>query len=69
MRVYCRDKGPESYIEHWALSEDVEWSKEEQVVIRNSNLKSHEQGTNGSRSEEELLLGCDECSSGLYSSN
>ena len=65
----CRNKGPESYIGSWALSEDVEWFEEEQVVIRNSNLISHEQGTNGSRSEEELLLRCGECNSGLYSNN
>ena len=26
--IYCRDKGPKSYIGPWPLSEDVEWSKE-----------------------------------------
>ena len=38
----CRDKGPGSYIGPQALSEDVEWSEEEQIVIRGFNLKSHE---------------------------
>ena len=38
----CRDKGLESYIGLWVLSEDVEWTEEEQIVIRGSNLKSHE---------------------------
>ena len=38
----CGDNGPESYIGPWALSEDVEWTEEEQIVIRGSNLKSHE---------------------------
>jgi len=38
----CRDKGPESYIGPWALSKDVEWSEEGQIVIRSSNSKSHE---------------------------
>ena len=38
----CRDKSPKSYIRHWALFEDVEWTEEEQIVIRGSNLKSHE---------------------------
>ena len=38
----CRDKGPKSYIGPWALFEDVEWTEEEQIVIRGSNLKSHE---------------------------
>ena len=40
--IYCRDNGPNSYIRHWALPEDVEWSEEGQIVIRGSNLKSHE---------------------------
>ena len=40
--IYCRDNGPKSYIRHWALPEDVEWSEEGQIVIRGSNLKSHE---------------------------
>ena len=38
----CSDKGPKSYIGPWALFEDVEWTEEEQIVIRGSNLKSHE---------------------------
>ena len=40
--TYCRDKVPKSYIGPWALSKDVEWSEEGQIVIRGSNLKSHE---------------------------
>ena len=40
--IYCRDKGPKSYIGPWPLSEDMEWSEEGQIVIRGSNLKSHE---------------------------
>ena len=32
-----RDKGPKSYIGHWALFEDVEWFEEGQIVIRISN--------------------------------
>ena len=38
----CRDKVPKSYIELWALSEDVELSEEGQIVIRGSNLNPHE---------------------------
>ena len=38
----CRDKGPKSYIGHWALSEEVEWFEEEQIVVKGSNSKSHE---------------------------
>ena len=38
----CRDKGPKSYIGPWVLSEDVGWSEEEQIVIKDSNFKSHE---------------------------
>ena len=40
--IYGRVKGPKSYIGPWALSKDIGWSEEEQIVIRNSNLKSHE---------------------------
>ena len=42
LRGYCKDKVPKSYIGFWALSEDVEWSEEGQIVIRGSNSKSHE---------------------------
>ena len=38
----CRDKGPGLYIGPWAFFEDVEWSEKEQIIIRGSNLKSHE---------------------------
>ena len=65
----CRDKGPKSYIGPWVLSEDVKWFEEGQIVIRGSNLKSHEKGMNGRWSEEELLLRYDECSSSMYSNN
>jgi len=43
----CRDKGPKSYIGHWALSEDVELSEERHIFSRCSNLKSHEYETSG----------------------
>ena len=52
-----------------ALSEVVEWTEEEQIVVGDPNLKSHQQGTNVWWSEEEPLLGCDECVSSVYSSN
>jgi len=42
VHTYCRDKGLESYIGPWVLSEDVEWFEEEQIIIRSSNLKSYE---------------------------
>ena len=67
--IYCRVKGPNSYIGSWVLSKDVGGSKKEQIVIRNSNLKSHEKKTNGRWSKEELLLGYGECNSSTYSSN
>jgi len=38
-------------------------------LLRNPQLKSHKQGINERWSEEEYLLGCDECSSNVYSSN
>ena len=40
-KEYCRDKGPKSYIGPWALSEDIDRSKEEQIAIKSSQLKSH----------------------------
>ena len=39
--TFCRDKGLVSYIGPWILSEDIDRSKEEQIVIRGSQLKSH----------------------------
>ena len=36
-----------------ALSEDVEWTEEEQIIIGDPNLKSRQQGTNVWQSEEE----------------
>ena len=51
------------------MSEDVEWTEEEQIVIGGSNLKSPKQETDGKWSEKELLIGYDECSSNIYSSN
>ena len=55
----------------WALAlfEDVERTKEEQIVVGDPNLKSHQQGTNIWWSEKEPLLGCDECVSSVYSDN
>ena len=35
-------RAQKSYIKHWVLFEDVEWSKEGWIVIRGPNLKSHE---------------------------
>ena len=52
-----------------ALSEDVEWTEEEQVVVGDPNLKSCQQGTNVWWSKEEPLLGRDECASSVHSSN
>ena len=52
-----------------ALSEVVEWTEEEQIVVGDPNLKSHQQGTNVWWSEEEPFLGCDERISSVYSSN
>lgn len=52
-----------------ALSEDIKWIEEEQVVVGDPNLKSRQQGTNVWQSEEEPLLGRDECASSIYSGN
>ena len=35
-------RAQKSYIGHWALSKDIEWTEEGQIVIGGSNLKSHE---------------------------
>ena len=55
----------------WALAsfEDVEWTEEEQIVVGDPNLKSHQQGTNVWWSEEKPFLGCDECVLSVYSSD
>ena len=34
--VYCKGKGPRSYIGPWALSENIDRSEEEQIIIRYS---------------------------------
>ena len=47
LRGYYRDKGPRSYIGPWVLSENIEKSEEEQIIIMGFNLKSHKEGTNG----------------------
>ena len=54
---------PRSYIGPWGLSEDIDKSKEEKIVVRYSQLKSRKQGTNKKLSEEEFLLKYDEYSS------
>jgi len=41
LRDYCRGKDLRSYIGFWALSEDINRSEEEQIIIRCSQLKSH----------------------------
>ena len=38
------------------------------MAIRNSNLKSHKEGTTEGQSEEEFLLRPNQCSSGMCSS-
>ena len=53
----------------FSLFEDIEWTEDEQVVIRDLNLKSRQQETNVWQSEEEPLLGHDECVSSVYSNN
>ena len=45
------------------------WSEEGRIVIINSNLKSHKEGTNGGWSVGESLLGPNQCSSSMYSSH
>ena len=43
------------------------WSEEGRIVIRNSNLKSCKEGTNGRQSEGESFLGPNQRSSSVYS--
>ena len=47
---------------YWALglSEVIDRSKEEQMVVKRSQLKSQRWGANESLSEEQFLLGYDE---------
>ena len=40
--VSCRGKGLGSYIGPWTLSEDIDRSEEEQIVVKGSLLKFHE---------------------------
>ena len=37
----CRGKGPGSYIESWALSDDTNESEEKQIITKYSRTKSH----------------------------
>ena len=47
----------------WALSEHIDRSEEEQIVVKRSQLKSQGWGIGERLSEEELLLGYDEYNS------
>ena len=57
LRGYCKGKGPKSYIGPWALSGDINWSEEKQMIIRCSQTKSRKQKANEKLSEEYILLG------------
>ena len=57
LRGYCRGRGPKSYIGPWALSGDINWSEEKQMIIRCSQTKSRKQKANEKLSEEYILLG------------
>ena len=47
----------------WALSEDIDKSEKDQVIVKHSQSKSQRWGTNGRQSKEEIILGYDENSS------
>ena len=56
LRGYCGGKGPKKFIKPWALFEDMDRSKkEEQIVVKHSQLKSQGWGISERLFEEELL--------------
>ena len=59
-RGYCRGKSPRSYTEPWALSEDINRSKNKQVIMKYSQTKFRKKRENEWLSEEYILLGLNE---------
>ena len=52
----CRAKGPRSYIGTWALSEDINRSKDKQIIVKYSQTKFRKKRANEWLSEEYILL-------------
>ena len=52
----CRAQGPRSYIGTWALSEDINRSKDKQIIVKYSQTKFRKKRANEWLSEEYILL-------------
>ena len=52
----CRAKGPRSYIGTWALSEDINRSKDKHIIVKYSQTKFRKKRANEWLSEEYILL-------------
>ena len=52
----CRAKGPRSYIGTWALSDDINRSKDKQIIVKYSQTKFRKKRANEWLSEEYILL-------------
>ena len=63
INLYCRGKGPRSYIGPQVLSDDRNRSKNKQVIMKYSQTKFRKKRENEWLSEEYILLGLNEYSS------
>ena len=52
----CRAKGPRSYIGTWALSEDINRSKDKRIIVKYSQTNFCKKRENEWLSEEYILL-------------
>ena len=52
----CRAKGPRSYIGTWTLSDDINRSKDKQIIVKYSQTKFRKKRANEWLSEEYILL-------------
>ena len=52
----CRAKGPRSCIGTWALSDDINRSKDKQIIVKYSQTKFRKKRANEWLSEEYILL-------------